>query len=108
MSVRHISEFRDVTITNGDPQPLDAAKAFVKKVEQLEAQYVNSLDADGNSDLDNLDNVVTVLTGATPYKVYVVELTADFAAGAYGAKYLETAPNVEKAGVGTNPVVPKP
>lgn len=95
--MRHLSEFRDVTVTNVDPQPLDAQKAVVNKVAQLEAQYENSLDEDGNSDLVDLADAITVLTGTTPYKIYVVAITTDFASGTYEFKYLETAPNVESS-----------
>ena len=99
MSVRHLTEVRDVTIViRGAPMPIDAYKAVNTKVEQLESQYLNSLDEDGVSqNLVDLAAAKSVITGATPFKVYVFDLTTDFAAGTYTFAYGETAPNVETA-----------
>ena len=97
--MNHITELRDVEIVvSGGAMPIDAMKAVVNKVEQLERQYENSLDEAGvPQGLVDLAVAKSVLTGTTPFKIYVFDLTTDFAGGVYTFAYVETAPNVETA-----------
>ena len=100
MSVRSLSELRDVVITiTGSPMPIDAYKAVTKRVEDLESQYLNSLDEAGVS--QNLSDIGTdvapvklVVTGTTAYKIYVFDFYTDFANATYVFDFVETAPNV--------------
>lgn len=66
----------------------DGHKAVVTKVEQLEA--LNS-----KVPQSNIAGAATVLTGATPYKVYSFTLTVNFSTGVYDFVFVEEAPNVE-------------
>lgn len=97
--MRAFSEVRDVTITvTGAPMSIDAYKAINVAVERLEDQYLKSLDENGVSQgLVDLVAVKNVLTGATPYKIYVFDLTTVFANGAYTFDFVEQAPNVDEA-----------
>jgi len=67
---------------------IDGHKAALTRVEQLEAM---------NDKVPQTDIVAasTVLTGATPYKVYAYTLTVNFTTGVYTFVFVEEAPNVE-------------
>jgi hypothetical protein len=94
--MRNFQEFRDVTPTITGTLPIEAISAVAQKIYQLEEQYVNSLDEDGVSQgLSDLADATVILTGNTPYKIYVFTLTTTFATGTYAFTFVESAPNVE-------------
>jgi uncharacterized protein with GYD domain len=66
----------------------DGHKAVTKKVEQLEAKNARVPQT-------NIAGASTVLTGATPYKVYAFTMTVNFTTGVYDFVFVEEAPNVE-------------
>ena len=97
MGVRSLSELRDVSIViTGAPMPIDGYKALVKKVEDFESIYLNSLDSAGVSQgLSDLTAVKSVATGNTPYRLHVFNVTTVYATGTYTFDYVETVPNAE-------------
>lgn len=99
MSLRALTEVRDVNIViTGAPMPIDAYDAITRKVKDFEGQYIYSLDEAGVSQgLTDVTAVKSVLTGNTPYQIYVFDLTTDFAGGVYTFAFVEKAPNVESA-----------
>lgn len=99
MSLRALTEVRDVEIVvTGAPMPIDAYDAIVQRVKDLECEYVDSLDEAGVSQgLTDVAAVNSVVTGKTPYQIYVFQLTTDFAGGVYTFAFVEKAPNVESA-----------
>ena len=99
MSLRALTETRDVTITiTGAPMPIDAYDAITRRVKDLECKYRNSLDETGTSvGLTDVTAVKSVITGNTPYQIYVFDLTTDFAGGVYTFAFVEKAPNVDSA-----------
>jgi hypothetical protein len=70
-------------------EALEVAVAKVREMEQLYA--VNP------SAVTNLTGATLVLTGKTPYKVFIFEVTTVKATGAYTFECTEIAPNVETA-----------
>lgn len=97
------SEYRNVIVTfNGNegvdivgetPQVamgLDAYKAAIKKVEEIEAQYA----ADPTS-VSDLADVTVVMTGTSRYKLHSFQLTLTIATGVYVFIFNETVPNAE-------------
>jgi hypothetical protein len=94
--MRNFQEFRDVTPTITGTLPIEAISAVAEKIYKLEEQYINSLDENGVSQgLVNLAGATTILTGNTPYKIYVFTLTTTFATGTYAFTFVESAPNIE-------------
>ncbi|NRA77251.1 MAG: hypothetical protein HRU18_03500 [Pseudoalteromonas sp.] len=84
------SEFRDVTITiTPAPFALDGYKAILNKVGELETAYFK------DNTLADITAGKTLLTGKTPYKVFLFDLTTDLAAGEYTFDFVEVAPNAE-------------
>lgn len=71
-------------------KPMDAYKAALKRVDELEAKYEAN-----PSSLTDLTAATVVLTGNTAYKVHVFQLTTNFATGVYNFNYIESAPNTE-------------
>lgn len=87
------SEFRDVKIAfvnSVGAMSIDAYKAAVLKVSQMEDQY----GADPTSVAD-LTDVAAVFTGASRIKLYSFTLTVDISAAEYAFTYVETVPNAE-------------
>lgn len=99
MSLRALTEVRDVDIViTGAPMPIDAYDAIVQRVKDLECEYVDSLDEAGvPQGLVDVAAVKSVITGKTPYQIYVFDLTTDFTGGVYTFAFVEKAPNVEAA-----------
>ena len=87
---RNFDEVRPVKITIATAISTDAHKAVIHRVEKLEAMY----DADPASVTDVTAQKV-VLTGNTPYKIFVFNLTLVIATGDYTFAYVKENPNVE-------------
>lgn len=68
----------------------EAVKAAIAKVQELEDLYV--INPTGIADLTA---ATAVLTGLTPYKIFVFTLTTVMATGTYTFVLEEIAPNVE-------------
>ncbi len=97
---RHLSEPRDISVSITGAVAPEAIGAIGQKIYQLEDQYEKSLDETGTSqNLTDLAAVNIVLTGNTPFKIYVFELTTTFATGTYAFTFVESAPNVESSTV---------
>jgi hypothetical protein len=87
----HLNKGRVVQINfdyTADNVTVDGIKAAVVRVEALEAKHASIPQTD-------LVAVSTVLTGATPYKVYAYTLSVNFTTGVYDFVFVEEAPNVE-------------
>ena len=97
-----ISEYRDVIVTFNDAagqdigdqteqlaMPIDAYKAAMVKVEEIESTYA-TLGA-----FTDLSGASILAVGSTPYQVHVFELTTTVANGEYMFIYVETVPNAE-------------
>lgn len=90
------TEYRDVIVTFDDgvaaqeAMSLDAYKAALNKVAELEAQYA----ADSTSVAD-LSDVTVIFTGTSRYKLYSFQLTLDISAGDYEFVWNETVPNAD-------------
>lgn len=94
----HLSELRDVTPVITGTFPIEALGSIKQKIYDLENQYQNSLDTNGVSqNLDDIAGANVVLTGNTPYQIYVFTLDTVFATGTYTFAFVEKAPNVETA-----------
>lgn len=95
MAKRAFSEIRNVIVTfdNGtDAQlamPIDAYKAALERVAQLESDYLD------NPSLANLAGADVAITGTQKYKLYHFELTTTFATGTYEFVFVETVPNAD-------------
>lgn len=91
------SEFRNVKVTfdNGiDAQgamPIDAYKAVINKVQEIESKV-----ASGATPADLADTTV-VLTGTSKYAIYIFTVTTTVATGEYEFVFEEAAPNVEES-----------
>ena len=91
---RNFDEIRPVSIgfsTSVAFSP-DAYAAVVKRVYELEAKY-----NENPASVANVTAQKTVLTGNTPYKIYVFDLTTVMATGTYTFLFVEEAPNQEIA-----------
>jgi len=98
MSLRALTEVRDITLTITGVTSIDALDAVSDTLKDLECQYVNSLDDAGvTQGLTDLAAAKTVITGKTPYNIYVFDVTTDFAGGVYTFAFVEKANNVEEA-----------
>lgn len=102
MSKRAFSEIRDVKIffntsegldisgqTAQEAMSIDAYKAVIAKVEEIESNYFN------NPSLANLSNATVVFTGSSRYKLYSFQLTTTLADGKYVFVFNESVPNAE-------------
>ena len=85
-------EPRGVALTLTNAMTVDAIRAVTERILSLEAQYA----ADSGSVAD-LTAAVSVLTGKTPFKVYVFTVTSVMATGTYTFVFEEEAANVETA-----------
>ena len=96
-----LTEYRDVIVefnlsqavdivgqTPQEAMSLDAYKAAVNKVAEIEAQY-----AVDNTAVADLSDVTLVFTGASRYKLYSFQLTLDISVGLYRFVWNETVPN---------------
>lgn len=93
-----LSQVRDITPVITGTFPIEALGAIQQRIYALEDQYAKSLDASGVSQgLVDIAGATTVLTGKTPYKIFVFTLDVAFATGTYTFAFEETAPNVETA-----------
>ena len=97
------TEYRDVIVTFNASEGvdivgqtaqeaigIDAYKAALNKVSELESQYA----ADPTSVTD-LSNVTVVFTGTSRYKLYSFQLTVTIATGSYQFVWNETVPNAD-------------
>lgn len=87
------SEIRDVIIKyDAVPVafPIDGYAAVVNKVREIEEKHAQVAQPD-------LTAAKVVLTGRTPYKIYVFDLTSVMATGTYTFEFQEVAPNVDAA-----------
>ena len=85
---------RAVTITiTGQVATPDAFKAIFKRIEELEKKYENN-----NASVANLTSSKVVVTGNTPFKIYVFTVTSVMSSGTYTIAFVKEAPNNE-AGV---------
>lgn len=92
------SQTRDITPVITGTFPIEALGAIQQKIYALEDQYTKSLDASGVSqNLDDITGATTVITGKTPYQIFVFTLDVVFATGTYTFAFEEKAPNVETA-----------
>lgn len=95
MSKRAFSEIRDVIITFDDgtatqeAMGIDAYKAAIGKVEEIESAYYN------DSSLADFADKLIVFTGTSRYKLYSFQLTTTLADGKYEFIWNETVPNVD-------------
>ena len=96
-----LTEYRDVIVefnlsqavdivgqTPQEAMSLDAYKAAVNKVAEIEAQY-----AVDNTAVADLSDVTLVFTGTSRYKLYSFQLTLDISVGLYRFVWNETVPN---------------
>ena len=67
---------------------LDAHKAAINKVAEIEAEY-----AADNTAVADLSDVTLVFTGTSRYKLYSFQLTLDISEGLYKFVWNETVPN---------------
>lgn len=87
------TEFRNVSITfnNGTDEqlvaPIDSYKAAIVRVEEIEGVY-----ATRGSFTDVTDKTILV-TGTSPNKIYVFDLTTVVATGTYEFVFVEERPN---------------
>ena len=99
---RAISEYRNVIVTFNDAAgqnivdqtaqlvcPIDAYKAAMVKVEEIESVYATT------GAFTDLAGASVLVTGTTPYQVHVFELTTTIADAEYQFIYVETVPNAE-------------
>ena len=77
------------TITLSAPAKLDANRAILKKIEELQDGH------DMGIAQPTLSATRTVVTGKDPFRVYVFELTATYASATYIAKFLEEVPDTD-------------
>jgi len=102
MSKRAFSEIRDVKVffnasegvdivsqTAQEAMSIDAYKAAIGKVEELESAFYK------NPSLANLTDKLIVFTGTSRYKLYSFQLTTVFANAEYTFVWNETVPNAE-------------
>ena len=102
MSKRAFSEIRDVKVffntsegldiigqTAQEAMSIDAYKACIGKVEEIESAYFN------NPSLADLANALVVFTGTSRYKLYSFQLTTTVATGTYVFVWNETVPNAD-------------
>lgn len=68
----------------------DAYKAVVKRVEEIEKKY-----NENSASVADVTAKKVILTGNTPYKVYVFDLTTVLANATYTFEFVEEVPNVE-------------
>lgn len=103
MSKRAFSEIRDVRVYFNNAEgtidgsevlqiamPIDAYKAAIGKVEEIESEYLN------NPSLANLAAAPVVFTGTSRYKIYSFTLTTVLADGKYTFIFIEAVPNVDE------------
>lgn len=92
MSKRAFSEIREVKIkfnNTAGAMSLDAYKAAIEKVQQIESNYAS------DATLANLAAAPLVFTGTSRYKLYSFTLTTTLATGIYAFVYVETVPNAD-------------
>ena len=70
---------------------IDAYKACIFKVAELEAQY-----ADDPASVTDKADVTVVFTGTSRYKLYSFQLTLDISEADYTFVYNETVPNADE------------
>lgn len=70
--------------------PIDAYASIAAKVREIEDRHVLVAQTD-------LTASKIVLTGRTPYKIYVFDITSVMATGTYTFEFQEVAPNVDEA-----------
>lgn len=80
---------RNISVTLTNAMPMDAMKAILKRIDDLETQRFNG------ATVADITAGTAVVTGATPFKVYVFTFTSVMATGTYTAVFEEAAPNVE-------------
>lgn len=68
----------------------DAYKAVVKRVEEIEKKY-----NENSASVVDVTAKKVILTGNTPYKVYVFDLTTVLATATYTFEFVEEVHNVE-------------
>lgn len=77
----------EITGTGLTPDAIEAAVADMRQLEELYAVNTGAV--------TNYTDATRVLTGKTPYKVYVFTASLTKASGAYVYELIEVAPNVE-------------
>lgn len=85
---------RELTVVLGKCT-LDAGKAVMNKVNDLEKACENSKDDKGVITLPNIAKTEIFIVGASPRMVHKFNITTDFKAGSYTFEYLGTGANVE-------------
>lgn len=85
---------REITVTLGKCT-LDAGKAAMNKVNELEKACENSKDNKGKITLGDITKTETFIVGASPHIIHKFNITADFQTGAYTFEYLGSGANVE-------------
>lgn len=97
-----ISEFRNVTIEFSNAHdtidgsevaqiaaPIDAFKAAIALVEQMEGKYAKL----GAAGVPDLTDAAVLGTGAVPFQIHSFTVTSVMATGSYEFLYVETKPN---------------
>lgn len=82
---------RNITVTLTGAMPPDAINAIMKRIKELETDRANG------KTVADVTAVKAVVTGQTPFKVYVFTFTSVMASGAYTCVYVKSAPNAENA-----------
>lgn len=90
MSRLAFSQGRAVAIAFDDGTVIDAYKAAINKVEEMEGQF-----RDGTLTTDLSDTIV-VLTGTSKYQIHVFSVTTNLVNGVYNFEFVETVPNVDE------------
>ena len=94
------TEFRNVTVTFNDAvgqdivdqtaqleMPIDAYKAAIVKVEEIEGVYATL------GSFTDLTDTTVLVTGTSPHRIYVFDLTTVIADGEYMFIFVEERPN---------------
>lgn len=85
------NNLRPITLViDGAALTYEAAEVAIAKVREIENLYAVNPDA-----VTDLTAATVVLTGKTPYKIFVFTVTSVKATGAYDFALEEIAPNVE-------------
>jgi len=67
--------------------PIDAVKALMNKIEEIESTYATS------GAFTDLSAASVVMTGTSPFTVHVFTVTTTIADGSYACVYVETVAN---------------
>mgnify|MGYP003402218164 FL=1 len=82
---------RNISITVTGSCTPDAYKALIRRIEDMEVKYSTN-----TSSVSDVTAASAVVTGTTPFKIYVFTLTSVMATGTYTAVYAGDAPSNEE------------